>query len=548
MSPALGKAGTHHKPEPGQETMTQDTHHTAVAWPCMGLCLQTIRNLGGLLAIGVVLSACGGQPEAADGATEVDPTSSETTTSAHDPDDQGEQETTPEKEAEVAAADRDDSPSGLAETPDRTPMEIVTSNCASCHTGRGPGTSHLRLETIGDLLDNTDITVPALESGFMPPWPASNHGVAFRDSFDIRPSERDALIQWLGSPEATAQADKPVVTSVPVRRLSDPDLVVTPIGGYDGTAYQPDEYRCFIYDPELTTARWLTAYEFVPDQTEIVHHAIGYLASADMRDRANELDAQHPDQGGWPCFGGAGIGGNEIFLGWAPGQGPTYLPEGSGMPLEPGDFLVVQVHYHFEVDAPTDQSTLQLQFAPPGDDNLDTVRVRQFAAPAEIPCGEDEEGPLCDRATAKEAAIQKYGTRGVLADQLLFLCGQSLTELATLTDGVASSSCDLPVRARGTIVSVLGHQHEIGKSVRLTLNPDTTDEQILLDIPDWRFEWQLSYYLEDEIAVKTDDVLRLECSWDRARRDPTLEPAYVLWADGTDDEMCFATMAVREAD
>jgi hypothetical protein len=79
----------------------------------------------------------------------------------------------------------------------------------------------------------------------------------------------------------------------------------------------------------------------------------------------------------------------------------------------------------------------------------------------------------------------------------------------------------------------------------MTLHPDTADELVLLDIPDWSFDWQLNYYPLDAIEITATDIVRIECSWDRSRRDPDLEPAYVLWADGTNDEMCFATMVIR---
>ena len=39
-----------------------------------------------------------------------------------------------------------------------------------------------------------------------------------------------------------------------------------------------------------------------------------------------------------------------------------------------------------------------------------------------------------------------------------------------------------------------------------------------------------------------DDVIRLDCVWDRSLRPNNLEPSYVLWADGSNDEMCFAVI------
>jgi hypothetical protein len=97
----------------------------------------------------------------------------------------------------------------------------------------------------------------------------------------------------------------------------------------------------------------------------------------------------------------------------------------------------------------------------------------------------------------------------------------------------------------GEIVSVFGHEHELGRSFRMTLNAGRSDERILVDIPNWSFDWQYNYRPVDSIVLEPGDVITIECSWDRSRRDPNLEPAYILWANGTNDEMCFSTIATR---
>lgn len=425
-------------------------------------------------------------------------------------------------------------------------LPVIEENCARCHTGDGPGTPHLRMDTVGDVLANADVIEAAVRGGAMPPWPASSNSVEFRDNWNLTDRERSAIVSWASfEPSVNIAEDTPIVSTAGVRRLEG-GLTIAPEVGYDGVAFQPDEYRCFIYDPGFTTETWLRGYEFVPDQTEVVHHAIGYLIDADLRDLAEAVDAEHADNGGWPCFGSSGLGADEIFLGWAPGQGPTELPEGSGMRVGPGDFMVVQVHYHFEVDAPEDFSTLELDLVEDSGD-LDEVDIIEFVAPAEIPCFEDEDGPLCDRDAALADAIAKYGREGVQANGMLAICRRDLEEVAVLRDGIASSSCDLPARTTGTIISVLGHEHELGASFKMTLNPDSDDERVLLDIPEWDFDWQLNYYPVEQIQLRPGDVVRIECSWNRNLRDPALEPAWVLWADGTNDEMCFSTMLVRES-
>ena len=43
--------------------------------------------------------------------------------------------------------------------------------------------------------------------------------------------------------------------------------------------------------------------------------------------------------------------------------------------------------------------------------------------------------------------------------------------------GVASSTCDSRVPVSGELVSAMGHMHTLGKSFRLTLQPDTPDAE-----------------------------------------------------------------------
>ena len=130
-------------------------------------------------------------------------------------------------------------------------------------------------------------------------------------------------------------------------------------------------------------------------------------------------------------------------------------------------------------------------------------------------------------------------------------------------DLVAHSSCDHPVAQDGKLLAVLGHMHEIGKSFRMTLDPGTPNERILLDIPRWDFDWQYNYPVADDIELHKGDVIRVECSWDRHLFQNDLnasrnqagdamvqafpqfapQPHYVTWAEGTEDEMCFSTIA-----
>ena len=88
---------------------------------------------------------------------------------------------------------------------------------------------------------------------------------------------------------------------------------------------------------------------------------------------------------------------------------------------------------------------------------------------------------------------------------------------------VASSTCTGKVPESGTIFSVLGHMHTLGKTFRLTLNKGTPQQKILLDIPVWNFDWQLNYELVTPLHVNAGDPVTMTCTWDRAK-DPNRPP------------------------
>lgn len=421
---------------------------------------------------------------------------------------------------------------------------IFADHCASCHNAGGPGAPHWQLEDAADLVATHEWITSITGSGYMPPWPASKLSPLFHEDRSLAADEIEAIAAWSaqGAP-LDVEPTTPIVATVPTISL-DVDVEIEPHEPYVGSTAVADDYRCLIYELGLTEPTFMQGYEFVPDQTQIVHHAVGFLVPASEMDLAQRLNAQD-DIGGWQCFGASGLRDESLFVGWAPGQLPTIYPEGSGLLAQPGDFVVLQIHYHLDTEAPEDRSTLRVDWA---EGELNAIEFGQYLAPAEIPCSADETGPLCDRDAARARALDLYGFEGVLADRINSVCGVRPADFESMTDGIATSSCVLPVLQSGEIVSVFGHQHEIGKSVRMTLNAGRADERILLDIPDWSFDWQLNYEPIESILLGPGDTILLECAWDRDRRDPDLEPAWVLWADGTNDEMCFATITTLPAD
>lgn len=423
-----------------------------------------------------------------------------------------------------------------------TVQPIIEASCAGCHTGRGPGVSTVSFATAGEVAEVADGIALVTGAGYMPPWPASALSIEFEHDWSLSDTEIAAIAEWAEHGGGLdVPPDTPLTPSAQQEREIERDLVIAG-RPYVGSEDHADDYRCQAYEWE-DGARWIRGIGFEPDATEVVHHAVFFLADADELEAARELDSEDPEPG-WACFGLGGLGARQVAA-WAPGQQPLEFGDDTALWAEDGSFLVVQIHYHYDHDFPVDQSIVVLD-TEPADAEFRSVDYETYLAPAEIPCTPDLDGPLCDRDAVIEEVRADFGEfAALIPNALIRRCGADLAADIADTDGVADAVCDLPIVNPGEIVSVFGHMHEIGSSIRMTINPDTEDEFVLLDIPTWSFEWQLNFTPTEQIVLEQGDVLRIECEWDRSLR-PDLGARYVLWNEGTDDEMCYSAIATAE--
>ncbi len=427
---------------------------------------------------------------------------------------------------------------------------ILESRCVACHTTDGPGWSTLAMETASDVATIADDIALVTGAGYMPPWLPSDESLPFHDDWSLSEDELATLADWAADGGGLdVSPDTPLVAATELIHPITRDLVIPAREEYVGSLDQQDDYRCQVHEVADAdgSGTWVTGFAFEPDETSVVHHAITYRVPAAARE---EVDAKDGADGkpGWTCFGRSNLSAEGVYsiAGWAPGQQPTIYPDGVGFYLEPGDLIVNQIHYHFDHDTPPDNSVIVLQTATEAEiaAGMTAIQGSSYITPAEIPCTPDEAGPLCDRGAVLADIADKYGrVASFIPDFIIGQCGGSVDDYDDLDGTVAHSSCDLGVRNSGTVFSVLGHMHELGAAYRMTLNPGTAEELVLLDIPVWSFEWQLNYRPLDDVHIDQSDTIRFECWWDRSLTFFE-EPRYVTWNEGTVDEMCFSTVRV----
>jgi hypothetical protein len=376
-------------------------------------------------------------------------------------------------------------------------------------------------------------------------------------------AELSTIVAWAkaGGKVDGPGLEAPAPSPIPVRAgesivkvaMSAPYRPKAPSGG-------TDDYRCFLLDPKLKTDGFVTSARIEPGAAKIVHHVILFREDASQVAEAKRLDAASPGPG-WTCFGGTGISSGasassvQDFLNdanwiaaWAPGWGGDRLPAGNGIPLPAGSQIVMQVHYNLLNGEAADRSRAVLTVAP-GTSNLTPVRTMLLPAPVELACAKSERGRLCNRAAALADLAAKYGPYAALVPAgLLLLCGKN----ASNPKPSPVTSCDRRIDQPTKILAVGGHMHLLGVSVKLELNPGRPDGRVLLDIPHWDFHWQNAYTLATPVVAKPGDVVRVTCRYDVSRRAHPLHanqpvprtPRYVLWGEGTTDEMCLGILQV----
>jgi hypothetical protein len=327
--------------------------------------------------------------------------------------------------------------------------------------------------------------------------------------------------------------------------MSKPYTPVAPNGG-------TDEYRCLVIDPHLARAEFLTGTQFQPGNVPIVHHAIVFAIPPDNAAVARAKDAAGGGQG-WTCFGNDAVGNgkDQAWVDtWTPGASEVLLKQNAGFPLQPGSLIVVQIHYNLLATGGrpggSDKSSVRLRLTDGTADTKSLVTV-PLQAPIELPCASNESGPLCNRTAAIADVAHRFGPDiGATEARLLKECGNGAPVPGN------TQHCDVPVEQPMTIYAALGHMHLLGRSIKIELNPGTAKAQTLLDVKNFNFDYQRLTPLPTAVDVGPGDTLRVTCTHDATLRQKLpqlnkLPPRYVVWGDGTSDEMCLGllTASVR---
>lgn len=371
---------------------------------------------------------------------------------------------------------------------------LVHARCSECH--RPGGGAPFSLLSYEQAKRKASTIAEVVGERQMPPWPATEGDETFRDARRLSAAEIAALQAWVeaGAPQGDATKAPTPPTFASTWRLGEPDLEVAMEHPFVVPASGPDIYKYFTLPLTNDSLRWLSAIDIRSDAPAVVHHVLFYLDTPDTKASDKPKRERRIPMGGW-----------------AVGMRGQRLPLGLGRPLPPGSDLILQVHFH-----------------PSGKEERATVRVGMWFT---------ESQPT--KVLQEFQLPAEFGARA------------GIDIPAGDAEWLLRDAWRVP--ADIDLVAVWAHAHTVCRSAKATATfPDGTS-RVLLDLPRWRFDWQLRYDYRTPVRLPAGTIVTGELAYDNSAANPNnphLPPARIRWGEQTTDEMgslIFNAVAVDEA-
>ncbi|MEC8380137.1 MAG: hypothetical protein VXZ96_07445 [Myxococcota bacterium] len=370
---------------------------------------------------------------------------------------------------------------------------ILANNCVSCH--RPEGGAPFPLDTYETVTPLGTVIESSVQRRSMPPFHADNSGECqtFEHSPWLTNEEVDTISHWVqaGMPEGEViDIELPSFETEPFEQTHS--VSFEPYEAqFDAS---PDDYRCFIVDPQVDQIGYLTGFEVLPSNRDIAHHMILYApVSQAALNQAYAKDDAEPGPG-YSCFGDAGVD-SRMIAPWAPGSDQWFYPEGTGIVMEEGQILILQMHYSNASEETVDSTTVNLHIQ----DEVENQLWTEFFVHGNIAIPPNTE-----------------------------------THVETLNRQISYfSGYDGPI-----LLEAIGpHLHKLGVAGSAKLIRADGSEECLIDVPYYDFNWQRVYTFQEPILLQPNDRLEIECVYDSTGVD-----SMTYWGDGTNDEMCLMTV------
>ena len=361
---------------------------------------------------------------------------------------------------------------------------ILVEKCMKCHVEGG--IAPWQMKNYESVFGWSNMMREVLRTKRMPPWQGDPHYGLWSNDLSLTNKELQTLVHWVDAGAKKADGEKdPLVefhAAAPTWDKGEPDLKIT-LNKEEIPATGIIDYRYQEFEVEMDKTIWATAFQVLPGNREVSHHV---LVSVIYPDGFIEpIDRESPWLDG-------------LLAAWAPGGETEVFPENTGRIIPKGSKLHFQLHYTTNGKAQSDQSTVGIYFTEEKPEN-EYLMVGAFNPRIQIPPGEKE---------YKNQAKQLF-------------------------------------EHDATLYALFPHMHFRGKAMKFTaLYPDGSKE-VLLNVPNYNFNWQRGYLFETPKKIPARTVVYVDAVFDNSEQN-TFNPApekTVYWGDFSFDEMLIGYMS-----
>jgi hypothetical protein len=355
---------------------------------------------------------------------------------------------------------------------------IVVRNCATpCHHLGGVGP--FSLLTYEDVAKRGKFIAKVTQSRYMPPFPADRQFQHYANERGLSETEISTIQTWVkeGMPEGKERqgnrAKETMVVQNSVEQPRRPDLVLR-MKPYAIKGDGREDFRYFHVPMNLKQDIWVEAIEFVPGNRKLLHHSRLMVDSTGTMADINGIAEDDPQLRNFQKTPLA----DEFLYGWVPGNDRVTFPTGAAKRIRAGSDLLLNIHYAPSARADQDQSEVRLYFAKkPVERVVRTLSLTENSVTNQ---------PFRLPANTRPTFYMNYGP--------------------------------LPDTVR--LLSVLPHMHRLGRSVKaFAITPDG-DAINLINVTDWDYNWQLTYFFRDMLVLPKGSTILAEAHYDNTDQNP----------------------------
>jgi len=370
-------------------------------------------------------------------------------------------------------------------------LPIMQENCQTCHRPIGMNAggmiAPMSFMTYAEVRPWAKAIARQVEARTMPPWFATEefHGV-FSNERTLTDDEVLAIIDWVdtgaarGRPQDAPQTKDFVEDATDGWSIGEPDLILSmdPFFVEDDVKDLNISFTTVVTEEELPQDAWVQAIEYKAG-SEVVHHICNSAVAPENRD---DLDAF--ERNGLGCI--------------APGTDARAVPEGYGTFVPKGATIRWGMHYHKEPGAGTgvwDQSEMAFIFNKTPVNHRVTFNIISSTNQWEIPPNHPNWEVGASRTFEEDT----------------------------------------------TILSYLPHMHFRGKGAEYRAYYPDGSEEVLLQVPEYDYNWQIVYKYDDPKLVpagtRIDVTMWYDNTSERAEATNFIHDRSVRYGGPTTDEM-----------